>query len=701
MSSQLAPGAPKPFGSTTQNPNSNGPMHQPPSFGPHPGSSSDPQIMSIGHSNVQQHTHPGVTLPVHHAPLFANLPSSSGAFFPNRNQPARPTPSLIPNQSEPWHSRDLPPIPPPSPSVDSTMSDGSNDTITPTHTSDAGQTAGSGQYMSPTHSGSAPLSQQQTISFPSQSLNAQHAPSLPAPASHPSHIPPNQPLGSNAQFHDPSNNPSAHQNGSAPYDPNVGTSVPPSFSQPHQTAPEPNVQAGPSGSSSNQDCALPSDQGNQGASSSSNKGKEKELDPTELLREIADSFNRRQKGTGKRSETLSNKVTKKSPGEPYRLVKEDLDYNQKKLLVCLFLWVRILWGLLTVDQCPTIPLPADLDVFDSRFSTKREVEQARSSAPLIDPRLVSLTSRVELIARRRKNSTSVHATTIPETNFDHMRVLLSQFGLKHWRVHLASTPDSLYNKACELIVLDSFRQAILSGAFKHMDYPSKLASSRDLHQRLYYHVVFHYFYGIWTSEQSSPGRNRTRNETNAIIKNRLRFLVDNGYPERYQILADPKATSDDEYDPSTEEFEVKKRPERSQAAVIWYRHLDEVMGLGGQFKRSKRRPQHAPLVQKPTVLQMYPTGMPLDYFHPEYYNQLPVHARKLAVLGGENEDNKLKGKLRLPFLEDPRLSFATQDAQIEFMEKKMSDEKFFSERFMKVLGSYALNGEYDSDVEMS
>ena len=50
---------------------------------------------------------------------------------------------------------------------------------------------------------------------------------------------------------------------------------------------------------------------------------------------------------------------------------------------------------------------------------------------------------------------------------------------------------------------------------------------------------------------------------------RLKFLEENNYPWRYRVLVDPKATSDDEYDPKEKAWVIKRRPERSENANRW------------------------------------------------------------------------------------------------------------------------------------
>ncbi|KAG7090745.1 hypothetical protein E1B28_009835 [Marasmius oreades] len=680
MTSQMMPGASVSSGSTQSNPSPTQPDEIHPSILFAPPTSLDLQ----SHHDASGHAQNG--LPQHNAPSHQTFPSFSSSFFPERKRPRGSDISrLLAHSHIPSPSCDFPPPSPSPPStvndVDSIMSDLSDHTVT----------AGGNTHAHPAF-----------VSGDSSGSNAQSQ-AHPNLASHDIHR--SQPL--------PSHIPNAGYNIPGPTDgPNVPASSSQCQSQPRQPPPDSDNRANASGSAdSSQPPASSSYKGKQKASSS--------REPLGLLRVVADSA-KKGKGKGKergrtgRKTKSSDKQPTKGPGEPYRLLQDGLSDGERALLTCMFLWVRILWGLLSAGQVPELPTQEALQQFQSQFSSETDVQLARTgrSPSIINPKLVSLKSRAELVVGRRKNTIGVHATTIPESLLEHVRIMLSKYGIEQWRVNLPSTPYSLYNKACKYVALDSFSEALVAGVFNHMKCPSELIANRELHQMFYNHVVFHYFYGLWMSEGNKPGSVAKAQELNTVYQNRLRlanarekFLRENDYPERYIILADPKATSDDELDPVTKVHQIKKRPERSEAAEIWYRKLDERMRDSSQFRRSRLRPRNRPPadVQKTSTLEMLPTGMPLDYYSPAFYKKLPDDAKRVALLGGENEENPLKGKLRIAFLKDPNLSLATEDKEIKVKEKKMSDDDFFVERYADVSEAYDLSdelGELDPDVDV-
>ncbi|KAL0579566.1 hypothetical protein V5O48_002446 [Marasmius crinis-equi] len=413
---------------------------------------------------------------------------------------------------------------------------------------------------------------------------------------------------------------------------------------------------------------------------------------------------------------------KKTAREMHRVLQSDLNRDEKLLLLCMFLWVRILWRLLDSDEPPILPTPEELVRFESRFSDSEAVTGASSenASPIINPKLVDIPTRTELLRVRRKNTIVSNALQVNEEFLDHARLALSKFGLMRWCVDLSNTPDSLFNEAAECVALSTFRQGILSGAFSHMSCPQNLVRQHQLHVQLYHHVVFQHFKDEWSLAQKFGAESlQMRNSNNTIYQNRLRlstqrykFLKKSGYPARYLVLADPRATSDDEEIPGTRTFAIKKRPERSEAAEAWYRRLDTAMSKAANFSFGgpRLRKRIVPDDQGVSITQKYPTGMPLDYFDPTYWSELPPLAKGEALTGGgsEQEDKviaKLKGHMRIAFLEDPAKSLGAGSKEMQDMEK-LSDEAFYRLRRDKVLPLYGIdidtnvqNG--DGDVDMN
>ena len=112
---------------------------------------------------------------------------------------------------------------------------------------------------------------------------------------------------------------------------------------------------------------------------------------------------------------------------------------------------------------------------------------------------------------------------------------------------------------------------------------------------------------------------------------RLTFLKENNYPQWYRDLIDAKATSDDELAPSglavkgPKEYHIKKQPECSVEFEMWIRLLDEKREEDACRDPSRRWCEHLQIVpddQKNSEFLILPTGMPVDYFDPLFFNSL-------------------------------------------------------------------------------
>jgi hypothetical protein len=121
-----------------------------------------------------------------------------------------------------------------------------------------------------------------------------------------------------------------------------------------------------------------------------------------------------------------------------------------------------------------------------------------------------------------------------------------------------------------------------------------------------------------------------------LAEARLKFLVENNYPQRYCDLIDSKATSDDEVDPSGQIVRgrkvhlIKKRPERSVKFERWIWILDQKREEDARRDPSKRwreRTRKAPSIQQNSDFTALPEGMPIDYFDSGFYNALQPRLR--------------------------------------------------------------------------
>lgn len=90
------------------------------------------------------------------------------------------------------------------------------------------------------------------------------------------------------------------------------------------------------------------------------------------------------------------------------------------------------------------------------------------------------------------------------------------------------------------------------------------------------------------------------------------------------LVCDPKANSDDEVDLEDGHYVIKRRLERSVQAETSFRRLDHlrrstILKEGGQWRERRRKIISN---QPPSVFPQLPKAMPIDYYSPEFFNDL-------------------------------------------------------------------------------
>ncbi|EPQ53430.1 hypothetical protein GLOTRDRAFT_13724, partial [Gloeophyllum trabeum ATCC 11539] len=155
--------------------------------------------------------------------------------------------------------------------------------------------------------------------------------------------------------------------------------------------------------------------------------------------------------------------------------------------------------------------------------------------------------------------------------------------------------------------ITTFQQGLMAKAYNQFGPNPKYALNTMTILRLYDHFVHHYQQKRFVKEQKSPGSVATTEARKTAYKNRERlaasrakFAKEYNLPRRYiDIVSDVKATSDDERDPVTSDYAIKRRPERSAAANAFFRRFDaykeqtlKLSRRGGQRDRKRFLPEN-------------------------------------------------------------------------------------------------------------
>lgn len=121
------------------------------------------------------------------------------------------------------------------------------------------------------------------------------------------------------------------------------------------------------------------------------------------------------------------------------------------------------------------------------------------------------TGRSTIASRIRK----VHDTWYP-----HLKTLLDTFGMTSWAPDFKQGPQSLYNTACRIIAVDSFKQAMVAKVYAEMRPCYDYLTDTNLIYRLYNSYVFGYLAKRYEMDVRDPGSVAIADAKNPQYKSR-------------------------------------------------------------------------------------------------------------------------------------------------------------------------------------
>ncbi|MBW0522110.1 hypothetical protein O181_061825 [Austropuccinia psidii MF-1] len=164
----------------------------------------------------------------------------------------------------------------------------------------------------------------------------------------------------------------------------------------------------------------------------------------------------------------------------------------------------------------------------------------------------------------------------------YVHAMLAKLGIRIWAPDLEEAPGSLYNEACRIVALMTFRQIACSGAYQYMRANLTYCSDLGLLSSAYDHYVHYVLAEKYRKENREKGWNERDVVRKAVQRarqrlrdHRYKFLVMHKYPKRYQVIAsDVNAHSDDEYNAQLGVYVIKTLAYRSERATTFFQRLD-------------------------------------------------------------------------------------------------------------------------------
>ncbi|MBW0515845.1 hypothetical protein O181_055560 [Austropuccinia psidii MF-1] len=412
------------------------------------------------------------------------------------------------------------------------------------------------------------------------------------------------------------------------------------------------------------------------------------------------SANRKKTNQGSsknKSKSLSQKraltPSENTKKRPNQLSMNDIPEGFKPTKNAFFAHIRIMWGLIYEKSVPVAPDPTLLKEFYNRFDDVEEIQEVTNSSTSIKliPETDVITLRGTKPGRKKVGRAIVN---VQEFFILYIQVLLAKLGIRRWAPSLDEPIDTLYNEACRISAIKTFRQVAVGGAYQYMNINLRFLNNLMLLEATYNHFVHYLQAKIYKREMKESGSYQKALEKGAISKNRQRlcktrykFGVAENFPKRYlKILAEIDCHSDDEFVEEMKGYVIKALPYRSKNATTFMRRVDEEIekASSNQGKRSQKHQRIITEHPPTTRFGRAPKGLPIDFFDYQWFNacspaQKTIHAETMKVAFLPDAIQSIRG--------------------IQHPDEKLSDKRFSEKYWEQVTQEYDLSHEIAVDED--
>ncbi|KAH9467019.1 hypothetical protein Pst134EB_002052 [Puccinia striiformis f. sp. tritici] len=350
-------------------------------------------------------------------------------------------------------------------------------------------------------------------------------------------------------------------------------------------------------------------------------------------------------------------------GNPNRMMMEDVPESFLKTRDCIYTHIRILWDMMEEKAIPKIPDMNTLKEFQQRFANADQIAAAaeNSASPVLITEGEVTTLRDLKMGQIIVSKKIIH---VEDFFFKYTKAVLARLGIRKWAPDLEDSPDSLYNEACRVAAIKSFRQIAVNGAYKFANCNLQFLNDFDLLIRTYNHY---------------------------LRKARVSFAKNHNLPKRYKrVVADLSAHSDDEYNDQHSCYIIKTVAFRSANANKFFRRLDEEMKKEFEGPRDQRRIRRVPDVPQPSIFKALPKQLPLDFFDPTWFNNSMASRKRKAA-----------DVMSAAFLPDADKSLLGSVQDIESMTDEDFNEKYLLryQKLYDITHAFYISEDEEEDID--
>lgn len=181
----------------------------------------------------------------------------------------------------------------------------------------------------------------------------------------------------------------------------------------------------------------------------------------------------------------------------------------------------MMWGLYRAQDVPPTPDPVILQSFYAQFSNVSQVEAVlkdpASSALIASESILSL--KELRIGGGKPGRGMAH---ISEMSVLYIHGCLAKLAMAIWGPDPLDSPDSLWNAACRIVALDTFRQLLACGTYNYMNVSLKHVNSISHMISAYNHYVHFNMAAKYKKELKNAGKIAQDNSRKSRQKRRER-----------------------------------------------------------------------------------------------------------------------------------------------------------------------------------
>ncbi|KAF6760965.1 hypothetical protein DFP72DRAFT_1092464, partial [Ephemerocybe angulata] len=181
--------------------------------------------------------------------------------------------------------------------------------------------------------------------------------------------------------------------------------------------------------------------------------------------------------------------------QKYQLRSNDLPQpDGEKVKVAFLTHIRLIGGLPEATSVLKVPDAKILKNFRENFANEDSLTSQQNGGELLIPDSSVKVYSYGPATQDDRRRTRTQIGQVEEHAVEYIRIELARFGLPIWGPNFLESPYSLYNSACRIVALDTFKQALKTGAYDFLDLKRKInlrkyATRLDLLIKIYDHII--------------------------------------------------------------------------------------------------------------------------------------------------------------------------------------------------------------------